>query len=81
MLDWTERYLRLTPAYLYMLMFYMYVNPHLISGPHSEGTGPGDPQTQHHGGDHGGPHRQLQPGRGGGGDHGPPGDFDFDPCH
>ena len=30
-----ERYLRLTPAYAFVLMFYMYVLPHLVSGPNS----------------------------------------------
>jgi peptidoglycan/LPS O-acetylase OafA/YrhL len=28
-----ERYLRLTPAYLFVLMIYMYLLPHLITGP------------------------------------------------
>jgi peptidoglycan/LPS O-acetylase OafA/YrhL len=30
-----ERYLRLTPAYLFVLMFYMFVLPHIITGPHA----------------------------------------------
>ena len=30
-----ERYLRLTPAYAFVLMFYMYVLPHIITGPNS----------------------------------------------
>ena len=55
-----ERYLRLTPAYLFVLMFYMYVNPHLVTGPHSlhemHRHGGGD----HGGGDHGGGGRRLQ---------------------
>ena len=35
-----ERYLRLTPAYLFVLMFYMYVLPHLITGPRSSNPNP-----------------------------------------